>query len=342
MISASESRLTRPAASCRWVAFVVINLVLPGVASGQDAIAPDPQQQQELEQEALKRAAARDLALQAADAFDAARYEEALDRFSRAQALYPAPTLSIMEGRCLVALGRWLEGFEKFNQTARTELPPDAPPPFVQAVAEARAAAEDLDKRLPRVEIRVPADVSVAVDGVALPEALYDIAHPINPGVHRLTASVDGKGYHEEIFEVAERELKVVQVAVPLQPHAVPVAPPKPSPEPSAEGTHHPTPGWLMPTAFAVGGAGAVGAIGSLFLAGSAKSDLDEVCSPGCPESAADDLERFRTYRTAFFVSAAVGVVGTGVGLYLVLGDDSESQTTMRVSPTGASLSTRF
>jgi hypothetical protein len=284
----------------------------------------------------MRRAAARDLALQAADAYDAGDYETALDRFTRAQKLYPAPTLSVMQARCLIGLGRWVEGFEKFNETARTELAADAPSPFVQAVDEAKLAAAELHQRLPRIEIRAPRGTTIAVDGRPLPNALHDVSHPIDPGVHRVVASARGEVYSERMVEVAEKQREVIEIDEP--------PPRKPRTDVGAADTESvTTPPWLMPTSFAVGGAGTLGAVGSLIVASGAKSKLDEVCTPACPASAEDDLGRYRFYRTAFFVSAAVGAVGLGVGLYLVVVDETDThQISMQLSPSGASLRARF
>src|SRR5689334_5824751 len=61
------------------------------------------------EDDPLKRSAARDLAIQGAEAYDAGDFSTALDRFTRASALVSAPTLLVMQARSFLALGRWLE-----------------------------------------------------------------------------------------------------------------------------------------------------------------------------------------------------------------------------------------
>jgi hypothetical protein len=302
------------------------------------------------------RAAARDLALQGAEAFDSGDYPTALDRFNRASALVAAPTLTVMQARSLVALGRWLEGLEKYRETTHLTLDAEAPEQFLQAVREAEAEGNALEQRLPRIEIRLRAEatqVMVTLDNNPVPRALLNVAHPIDPGPHRLVANAPGNPPFEEEATIGERQHWVVQVPTPeiaaetaLGPHGHA----GPAPEPPGARTPKDEPAsnaqawaWVPPVAFSVGGAGAGAAIVAGVLASQRHSRLKAVCANDCPPSAAADLEAFRLYRGLFFVSGSLAAIGIGVGTYFVVwGPDSDPSVALGVRPDGADLIARF
>jgi hypothetical protein len=302
------------------------------------------------EEDPMVRSAARDLAVQGAEAYDAGDYATALDRFARAAQLYPAPTLVVMQARSLLGLGRWVESFEKYHQTARMVLPPDAAEPLQQAVRDAARERDELDVRLPRIEIRlesVAPEVVVLVDGQVLPPALINVQHPIDPGPHVVEASVKGAPHFRQDVELAERQqLQIVIPPIVLPEPATapvrPVAPPvagEPPPRPQRA-----TPTWVAPVAFGAGGAGAGIAVVGGILAAERRARLEDVCNPGCPLAAKPDLESFRLYRGLFFIGTAVGLAGLGIGTYFaVWGPDGTQQgVALDLGPDGARLSGRF
>jgi hypothetical protein len=112
----------------------------------------------------------------------------------------------------------------------------------------------------------------------------------------------------------------------------------QPSTRPAAR-----TPVWVVPTAFALGGVGSAAALVSLILGSSVKSDLDQVCNPGCPPALEDDLQAYRLYRALFITGAVVGVAGIGTGVYFVLSDaPDDTAVALRLSPGGAQLTGAF
>jgi hypothetical protein len=295
------------------------------------------------EPDAGNRTAARDLAGQAADAFDSGQYALALDRFTRADQLYPAPTLSFMRARCLFMLGRWVEAFERFNETARIELTPDAPEPFHRAVSDAAREARELEVRLPRIRIVVPRQpgVSVIVDELPLPVALHGVSYPIDPGTHRVRAEFGDDAYFDQALVLEERDDQVVDVPPPPRAEAERVSL-APSSEGAARGSS--VPAWVVPTAFAAGGLGTATAIVSLVLGTRVQSDLDEACDTdgACPVESADELQSFRHYQALFISGGALGVAGIGVGLYFVLGDTGDGGVGLQIGPAGTRLSGSF
>jgi hypothetical protein len=297
------------------------------------------------DQDMVNRSTARALAEAAADDFDRADYAAALDKFTRAQQLYPAPTLSFMQARCLFALGRWVEAFEMYTVTARTRLDVEAPEPFHRAVLDAGREAQSLEARLPRIEIRVPKHpgLNVSVDDVPLPVALYGILHPMNPGEHRVKARLGERAYFEHTVVLSARDQQLLEIPSPPTP-----TPTEPRIEPyrrseRASPVDRPSPPWVIPTAFTVGGVGTATAMVSLIFGSSVKSDLDRVCTPGCPPQYADDVNAYRLYRTLFISGTVLGAAGLGVGLYFALDEPTEAfAVSLQVAPTGAGLNGNF
>src|SRR6185295_6955519 len=67
-------------------------------------------------QDAGIRTAARDLATQGAQAFEAGEYAQASDFFRRAHELVPAPSIALLQARSLAKLGQLLEAIDIYEQ----------------------------------------------------------------------------------------------------------------------------------------------------------------------------------------------------------------------------------
>jgi hypothetical protein len=277
------------------------------------------------------KAAARDLARQGDELMARGDCVGALDRFGRAYAIVPAPTISILEARCLVKLGRFGEAADKYEQTQRTRLHAASPKPFWVAVGDAERELKALRARIPRLRISVsgvPAnatDLRVELDGAIVPPSLLGVEQPVNPGDHVVTAT-RGKDVKRASVALGAGEARVVELqfepTAQLEP--APIAPPPAAPPPAAPAPHahfdsastsQRTWGWSL---LGVGAAGIVagGVTGAIAL--DKKSTLDEVCTPACPRGSEDDIDTFRTMRTVSWIGFGVGVAGVGVGLALL------------------------
>src|ERR1700678_3544752 len=127
---------------------------------------------------------ARALAEEAGDLLDAKRYADALDRVTRAEALYHAPTNVLMTGEAQEGLGHLaaaLETYERrpaptnvpmtggakeapappaaaletYERLAPEPLPPTAPRPFLQAQKDGKVRLDALLARVPSVLVTV-------------------------------------------------------------------------------------------------------------------------------------------------------------------------------------------
>jgi hypothetical protein len=160
-----------------------------------------------------ERAAARDLFKQGDELQRAARFDEALIKFQRAEQLHSAPTNQLRIAECEAGLGHLAASAEAYRTVLRTALPRGAPPAFQAAVDQARAELAQVEPRVPKLTIVVqPGNVTkpaLEVDGQSVPAALLGEAVPLDPGPHRVAASAPGYPKVEQALVLNEGEARV-------------------------------------------------------------------------------------------------------------------------------------
>jgi len=142
----------------------------------------------------LERATARDAANNGRAAFDAGKYEKAIDYLSRAEQLVHSPTHLLFMARAQAKLGRLVAAHETYLKITRETLAPNAPKAFVSAQDAAEQEQDALDARLPSVTVALQGattapDTVVQMDGTALPAAMIGIPLPADPGEHVFKAT---------------------------------------------------------------------------------------------------------------------------------------------------------
>jgi hypothetical protein len=300
--------------------------------------------------DAETRTIARELAMQGATAFESGDYSTALDRFQRAASLFQAPTITLMEARTLVRLNRFVEALDRYVTTQRMALPPDAPEALTQAVADARREEEELRARTPWLKIVVQGaketdEVHVTLDGKPVPGVLLNVERPIDPGDHEVQASVAGAPPVRRLISVNEGQHSIAHLRLyapedPGSTHAMSVS--AATTQASESSANESRKSW----GYAVGGFG-IGALGVSAITGvialNKQSSLDEICHPGCPESAADDISSFHLNRTLSYVTLGIGLAGVGTGAYLLLsGSPEDSHVAAGFGGTNAWIRGRF
>ncbi len=297
------------------------------------------------------KAGARAAATQGVTAFDEKRYAEALDLFTRAESLMHAPTHVLMIARAQAALGRLVRARESYTALARETLVEGAPPAFKEAQADGSKELEALEPRVPTIDVKLsdPAakNVTITMDGTALPAALVGIPHPVDPGKHVLTAR--GEDVMAEEKSVAVAEGAHVSVVLDLQP-----APHQD--RPLAPGAAPPNRALKIAgfTGIALGAVGiGVGAtfIGLGFSKRGAANDAYAACgAAACVRGSAgadevDALDRnASTKQTVGLVGLVAGGVfaAAGVTLVIVSGRGSSGETGLVVGPQSLSLAGTF
>jgi len=307
-------------------------------------------QAEEVDGTAETRTVARELARQGADAYDRKDYAQSLDLFDRAAALVDAPTLTIMQARSLVGLGRLVEALDRYAQTERAALAPDSPEAFRQAVDDAKKEGEQLRTRIPRLTIHVVAnkslleDVAVTLDGKPVPSVLLDVERPVDPGRHEVVASAPHQARVRSDVIAAEGEARTVELVLKarqpeLEPSASPVAPP-PAPRETSSPNISRSWGWV---GLGVGGGGLLASGITGWLALDKKSKLDDLCKPGCPPGSQHDIDSFRALRTWSYLTGALGVLGVASGGYVLFyQSDGQTRIGAHLGPGRASLQGTF
>ncbi len=139
-----------------------------------------------------EREGARAAANQGLQAFKDGNFEEAIERFNRANELVLAPTHTLFLARAHEKLGRLIEARNLYNQIVRQKLANDASAPFIKAQQQANLELEVLKPRIPRITVSIlgpgKEGARVLVDGNPYPKADIDVNREIDPGRHRFQA----------------------------------------------------------------------------------------------------------------------------------------------------------
>ena len=299
---------------------------------------------------------ARELAKQGLQAYDAGRYEEAVDKLGRAYQVVHVPTLAVNQARALVKLGRWVAASELYLEATR--IAPEKSWQSTQTEAQRDAERErgELLPRIPRLTVAIKgvaatADVAVTVDGVALPAALVGTEQLQDPGVHKVQGTHGNEVVTENVsVNEGDRanvslQFKLVSAAV-VQPAlgtanlpglvvapvaAQPVAPPSTSPTRSSAGAGAASSGHASNTqrivgwvGIGLGGAGLItGGITGL-MAMSKRSTLSNSgdCSADlkhCTPSHSSDVNSYNSLRTVSTIGFYAGGILAAAGVTLLL-----------------------
>ena len=306
---------------------------------------------------AANRVAARALAQEGLKLLREGRPAPALEKLSQAYALFPAPTISLLQARALTELGRWVEAVERYRATETHDRQPGESAAFTGARDTAKREREVLEPRIPRLTIEVDAAVGdqfeVLLDGKALPAAAIGVPWPVDAGRHQLQLKVGGQTSSRPLRMTEGTSKTVVLDGTPALEEDTHDEQPPGDVEVSAgdDRSDSSTAGPLRPYVWVAGGVGVVGISAGVIFGlqmNSKQSDLDAVCKPECPPSARSDLNDFRSARTLSFVGWSVGLVGLGTAAVLWLLDEpAETPTTggwvrPTFGPTGVQLHGAF
>lgn len=179
---------------------------------------------------AADRDAARNLAGKGYEALEAGQHQRALELFQQAEARFHAPTHWLYIARAQIKLGRLVEARASLDRVVTEKLAPDAPAPFKEAQANARAELRDLDALIPSLTVVIdgeaPPGTRIIIDGEPL--KTEDLGKPShrNPGSHVVAAEPPGKPAIERTIELRAGSGET-RVALPFpkrSPYIVPAA----------------------------------------------------------------------------------------------------------------------
>lgn len=309
-----------------------------------------------------ERAGARSAGMAGLEAYNAGKYEQALDFFTRAESVMHAPTHQLFLARSSAKLGRLVSAREYYLKLTQERLPSSASKPFKDAQAAGDKELSELEPRVPYVSVVVQGtnakDVQVVRDQEVLPQALLGVPHPEDPGTHTFKATANGmesapstillkEGAHETVLLT----LNPVASAEPAAMGKVTTGSAGFSEDGAGDAANSKGNGpGLRIAAFSGIGLGAVGVgIGAYFLvkAGSTQSQSDKVYDTCTANNNCDDpattaeVNRLdgqaQNQRVAGAVTTIVGgaFLATGITLLIV---DLSSSGSHAAAPSGANV----
>lgn len=294
------------------------------------------------------RSNARQLATDASEAYRAAQYDMAYDRFNRAYKLVGVPALGVWSARSLERGGRLVEASERYREVLANKAAGEPSSAEADALREARLELDELLPRIPNLIVRIqnaePSKIDVKLDGARVATELLDVKQRVNPGKHTLTAQRGSERFEQEVT-LGEREVKelVFQFEAERPSEAVAPAAQPQDQKPQAGGFDTQTVGLVS---IGVGAAFLASGIVTGVVGLGQESALVPLCPErNCPESeraARDELETMKTLSTIGFIGA--GVFGAlGATLFIVGSSSSDSRaTTARDVPRKPEVALRF
>lgn len=317
------------------------------------------------------KATARDLTIEGYNALESGNYAAALDRFTRADALYHAPSVILGLARAHVGLGKLVSAQELYSRAAHETLPPSASSASKKAVRDAQKELDALTARIPSVVITVTGSDAprVTLDGVEVRTAALGAKRPVDPGKHVIVASAAGLATSEVTVILAEGKSESVTLAleppraappapvvvvapvapatthlaavpVPLPPPTTPaIAPPAPlAPEPDHVAVHGSPRKTLGFVALGAGGVGLLvgGITGGLAL--SKHGDIAKSCPEGhCPKgteaSYQPAIDSYGTMGTVSTIGFLAGGALAATGVILIVTAPKPKTTLGAITP---------
>jgi hypothetical protein len=286
----------------------------------------------------------------AAELASAGNYAEACRELEKSLSLHDGLGTSYHLAGCWEKIGRTASAYALFEKVANRARESGQD----EREKVARGRMEALLPRLSRLRIDLPSQraprTSVQRDGKEVVEDDWGKPVPIDPGLHEIRVSADGKEPWATNISVTEPAtivaVQVPELADPPKSVAAPAAAavaPKRAPErpvapPAAEESRG---GTSRTVAVVIGGVGAAALAGGLFQGAQyldANGEAKDVCptTVNCTKEEitthAEAVDKARTARTWAYVGIGVGTAALAVGTYLFVTSPSGPSTNQRAS----------
>jgi hypothetical protein len=267
------------------------------------------------------RSLAQSLFEQGKRLMESGNFEQACPKLAESQRLDPAGGTLLNLALCHERQGKIATAWTEFKE-ALGAAKQDARQDRIDAAQEHIAA---LEPKLPFLTLSVTSAApgqEVHLDGNAIRQAAWGTPVAIDPGAHELKATAPGRKPWQGAFTVAVGERLTQTVpALDVQPDAPVAAATSSSPtqdQPKSAGSGSKTAGFI------IGGVGVVAlGVGTAFgiRALSKKADSDEECPTDttCSEDGVTYNDQAKTAAWIANIGIGVGLVGIGVGTYLIL-----------------------
>ncbi len=324
---------------------LLIALMVPAIAAAAGVSVIDANKQ-ELD-------SAKGPYLEGVKAMNEKRYKDAVEKFQQSYDIVASPNSRLMLGRALVKVNRPLDAYREFDATVTLASELAARQPKYQKTAD--AAKKELDDI--RVEISfitVLPGTEVSIGGRKLSDSDWGKPIPVNPG--KLTVeitSTDGR-VRKKRMRMEPGVTRVLTADLTPTSSTTTQADADGSKDQeskheessssgsSGSGLSRRTVGYATG---AVGVLGVAGFVGFQVAGNAIFGDPKENCKgTQCSAAAVDNAQTKGHYQGFSYASLALGVVGLGVGAYLVFTDNSGSSnaTALQVGPSSVSLTRTF
>lgn len=292
------------------------------------------------------RERARELAYSGLRAYAAHDYASASAQLEQSFGMLPVPSLGLWSARALVKLGRLVEAEQRYAATLRLPLRSDDPPVQAEARATAELEQSELAARIPSLRVRLlgaePEEVTVTLDGVALPATSLSEPRRVNPGRHTFVGTRAGERT-EVSLTLAEGQHEEASLRFqPLLPAPATLAV---ATEPLRDdASAWRTAGWI---GIGTGAAALVGATLTYVIARDRYRQLEregicegDRCRPGA------ELDSYYDARRLHVASLVLGGVLGAAGVTLLVlhpePDDERAMLSLRLDASSVSLDARF
>ena len=281
-------------------------------------------------------------------AMNSKHYKEAVEKFQESYNIVASPNSRLMLGRALIKVNRPLDAYKELEETVAQANELAARQPKYQKTAD--AARKELDDvRVELAFITVIPGTEVSIGGRKLSDADWGKPMPVMPGrIYVEITATDGRIRKKRLRlePGVTRVLTADLTPTSLSNQPAEAEAPKEQEQHQEEATSSSggsgsgidrrTAGYI---AGAVGIVG-VGAFVGFQVAGSSIfGNLKEKCRGNtCSAMAVDNAETKGRYEGMSYASLAVGIVGLGLGAYLVFSDHSSSATATESTPPSTSL----
>jgi hypothetical protein len=269
---------------------------------------------------------------QAKALMDAGKYAEACPKFAESQRLDPGGGTLLNLALCHENEGKLATAWTEFKE-ALGAARRDGREERIQAAEEHIAS---LEPKLPWMTLSVvsPAEgQTVKLDGAVIGSAVWGAPVAIDPGAHELSATAPGRTPWKGSVTIAVAEKKAVTIPALAVPRAnAPVGTEPAGVAPGPDGSADRAKGDSSTLGWIIGGAGIVSlGVGTFFgiQTLSKKKQSDDLCPTDttCTKEGAKLSDEAHTTAWIANVGIGLGLVGIGVGGYLVLSTGGENDT---------------
>ncbi len=298
--------------------------------------------------------------LEGVKAMNSKHYKEAVEKFQESYNIVASPNSRLMLGRALIKVNRTLDAYKELEETVAQATELAGKQPKYQKTAD--AARKELDDvKVELAFITVIPGTEVSIGGKKLSDVDWGKPIPVTPGriLVEITAT-DGRIRKKRLrLEAGVTRVLTADLTPtssyssgsPTQDEGAKdqeqhQGEASATPSGSQSGLDRRTVGYISG---AVGIVGVGAFVGFNVAANSIFGDLTQDCNKGtgtlCSRATLGDAQTKGRYEGFSYAALSVGLIGLGLGTYLILTDSSESSapsTSLQVGPGSFSLQRTF